>query len=257
MKLALATLAALSLAASASAISVDLVVTDAAGSGIASFNGNSVTVTEISGTGSFTVDVQLDIGDAGASVAGMSLEFDTDLSNELNVVSYQELNWSLVNMMGTVSRTFTQLSATLASSQESCSGNVATAGCTEPPPPPGIAKPPQEGQLYTFEAATTGTGPDNTTLTFARVVFEVNWSNITSDGDDIFSGFFNAQDGMFDNGSPSASAYCGSPGSNPETCEGDVTFSNIAVNKVPEPGVVPLALLATGGLLLVAPRRRR
>ncbi|MCH2173289.1 PEP-CTERM sorting domain-containing protein [Myxococcota bacterium] len=229
-KLALATLMVslglVSAATMASATSVSLVVVDGVGAGIDSFTGSSVTATG-TGDGTFTVDVQINVDEAGLSTMFMSLEYDTDLGNELNTVGFQEMSWSLVNMMGNTTRQLSQLNGGVNSSQES-NGT-------------------QEGQLYTFDAYSTGSGPASTSITFARVVFSLNSGNISSDGDDIFSGFFNGSvDGAFDNASP-----------NGNDIGSGITFSNIAVNLVPEPGTLSLLGLGMGALVLSGRRRVR
>jgi len=102
-----------------------------------------------------------------------------------------------------------------------------------------------EGQLYTFEAASLGTGPASTTLTFARVVFTTNHANVTTNGNDIFSGIFDPRDAV---------------GCNALGCviTSSVVFEGgIAVNLVPEPGTISLFGLGIGALVLAGGRRGR
>ncbi|MCH2170758.1 PEP-CTERM sorting domain-containing protein [Myxococcota bacterium] len=187
------------------------------------------------GSAEITVDVVLDVDTAGLSVATMSLEWDTDLKNEINAVEFEELSWSLVNMMGNTTRSFTQLSEGVASSQESCTGD-----CTNSE---GDPAPDRFGALYSFDGASTGNGPASTSLTFARVVFSTNNANVIFDGADIFAGQFGGQDGFCDNAQPNCNTVTPS-------FVGDIT-----VNPIPEPGT--LALLAGGlGTLVLAGRRR-
>jgi hypothetical protein len=221
-KLALATLMVslglLGTASMAGATSVSLVVVGTAGTAIDSSTANSVTVNS-AGTGSMTVDIQIDVDSAGLSNAALSLNFDTDNANELNIVSFTELSWTKVNAMGMVQASFSEIGGRPSTIESSAT---------------------QAGQLYTFEGSSLGQGPVSTTLTFARVVFSINAANVTTDGDDLFSGIFNTgYDDMFDNQEPSAN-----------NISGTTVFGNVAVNLIPEPGTFALLSLGLGALVL-------
>ncbi len=209
--------------ASATSVGLAIVGTAAGGAGIFSSTASSVTL-NVSGSATLTVDVQVDIDSRGLAGLFMSLKFDTDGENEVNVVSFTELSWAFVNMMGATTSELGQLTTGINSTQESAAA--------------------VEGQLYTFEGQSLGTGPANTTLTFARVVFSTNSANVATDGDDIFSGTF----------FPGEVVGCNSPG-----CDitSSVSFGGIAVNLVPEPGTISLLGLGIGALVLAGGRRGR
>lgn len=146
---------------------VDLVWTATSGSGVTGFssidaaNGDMLTLSYI-----VTADA------AGLSAVFLSLEFDTALDDELNLISATE-TCTLVTSCGGL----TQLNVGVESTQES---TLAV-----------------EGNVLTMEAA-TGVGPVSSTFTLATVDFLVN--NVATDGDDVFSGIFNVGiDGLFDN----------------------------------------------------------
>jgi len=113
------------------------------------------------------------IADAGG-VAGyaISLEFDTDFGNELDLVSATKFTPTglPINLMGTG----------LASTQESTGG--------------------QKGNVLTYEAVADPRYAGPTGIFVAgEVTFNVT-GNVTSDGDDVFSGTFNAEaDGVINN----------------------------------------------------------
>ena len=211
--------------AGATSVNLHIVGAHTNNNGIHSVAGDAITINP-SGTVTITVDVQLDVDSRGTSAAFLSLLFDTDGGNELNMLSFDELAWSKTNKKGVVQANFTQLTPGIGASQESQDG--------------------LEGQLFTFEGASTGAGPSSTTLTFARVVFETNHGKVITDGDDIFSGQFGVQDVFADNGTPVALNIASS-----------VTFGGIAVNLVPEPGTISLLGLGIGALVLAGRRRGR
>ncbi len=106
--------------------------------------------------------------DAGISSFGLSLEFDIDLGDELDLVSVTELTPPGFSFSFTPG---------VALEQESSAT--------------------QRGRVLTFEAATLGVGPD--TFVIGRIVFSVR-SGVTSDGADVFLGVFDPGiDGLFDN----------------------------------------------------------
>jgi hypothetical protein len=107
----------------------------------------------------------------GVSAYGISLEFDTDLKNELSLVSVTEL---LPTGMQ-----FNLTTEDAASTQESSSST--------------------KGHVLTIEAeALTTPGPTSGTFAVAHVTFDVT-ANVASDGDDVFTGSFGQQDGVGDN----------------------------------------------------------
>lgn len=208
----------------ASATSVGLVVTGVAFGGTGGTSDASSVTLNVSGSATLTVDVQVDIDSRGLAGLFMNVRFDSDGENELDVVSFTELSWAFVNMMGVTTSDLTQLTAGINSTQESAVG--------------------VEGQLYTFEGQSLGVGPANTTLTFARVVFSTNHGNVSTDGDDIFSGTFY----------PGETVGCNSPSC---VITSSVSFGSVAVNLVPEPGTISLLGLGIGALVLAGGRRGR
>ncbi len=140
------------------------------------------TVTVASAPATLTLDIRIDVDAGGLSAAFLSLEFDRDLRNELNIVSFQELGWTGVMMTSMALPRLDPFSLGLLTSQESSAS--------------------QTGLLYTFDVATTSTAADccpvSTTIAFARVVFQINPSNLARDGGDIFAYIFNpGVDGIF------------------------------------------------------------
>jgi hypothetical protein len=91
--------------------------------------------------------------------------------------------------------------------------------------------------VLTFEAVTFGDGLTDTTFPIGTVQFLVT-SNVSTDGADLFSGFFNfGVDGMFNN--------AGNPL--------QPTFNSASVDAIPEPSSLALAL----SVLLGAGFRRK
>jgi hypothetical protein len=168
-----------------------------------------------------TMDIQMTVDSRGVSNAVFSIRFDSDLRNELNILSIQEIAWSNMSM----SRNLSPVNPGITSSQESFTGA-------------------QEGQAFSFEGVTLGSGPRNTTLTFARIVFATNPVPLW-DGPDIFAGLFNpGVDGFFtDGGQDIGSAVF------------PTATSVTASLGVPEPATFSLFALGIGALTLAAGRR--
>lgn len=172
-----------------------------------------------------TLDIQLDIDSRGVDSAFLSLEFDRDLLNELNVLSAQELDWT--NAKGT--RFLDQHLSRSATGSSQESSRFA------------------QGELYTFDAvcgfACLDDGPKSTTLTFARVVFETNPRRVQEDGADVFSGFgpdgTGVDDGIFGN----------TPAFPIPNLTSSIVFRSAHVD-VPEPGAPGLLVLGICALLV-------
>ncbi len=117
-----------------------------------------------------TATIRLSADTAGVSSYALSIEFDSDLNDELDLISVTEAL--------PVGFQF-NLTSGVASTQESSSS--------------------QMGNVLTFEAGTFGAGPASTTFAIGTIEFQVS-SNVARDGPDIFSGAFNVGfDDIFDN----------------------------------------------------------
>jgi hypothetical protein len=137
--------------------------------GSGSTGGSSITVSNTA-VETLTLDLVVQVGSEELVGLFASLQFDVDLGNELDLISFQEIGWS--NPMAT--RKLEPFKRGLLSTQESTDQ--------------------QAGKLYMFEVTTTGRGATNLSFVFARVVFRTVPGNVASDGDDVSSGFF-APDG--------------------------------------------------------------
>ena len=96
------------------------------------------------------------------------------------------------------------------------------------------------GTIFEFDGTTLGFGPKNTTLTFARLVFQTTLS-VNTDGEDIVHDPFFTIIG----------------GNAPGSVIADAIFIGAAVNLVPEPGTVVLLGLGIGCLALAGRGRGR
>jgi hypothetical protein len=117
-----------------------------------------------------TLDILLTADASGVSSYGISMEFDNDLGNELNLLNATELlpGGFLFNLTPGVAGTVESDASTV-------------------------------GRVNTFEAATFGAGPVSTTFVIGQVRFLATASLVT-DGSDIFAGLFNSGiDGLFNN----------------------------------------------------------
>jgi hypothetical protein len=163
-----------------------------------------------------TLDIEIDVDAAGLSSAFLSVEFDRDLANELDVSSVEELGWTSEDG----SRSLFPLTPGIDSMQESTSSET--------------------GKLYTFDGATLENGPESTTFVFGRVVFTTNPGAVASDGPDIFVGIFNCPDlcidGLFSNALDD------------NDITSSVTFGTAQLNVVPEPSSLGLLALGLGAL---------
>lgn len=168
--------------------------------------------------------------DAGgdAAILGISIEFDNDGGDELDLLSVTELDYTADFDCTPLPTCFTdfgpQLSNTTAgviSTMESMLGG------------PG-------GFAYTFEMGTPGTGPSGPlTIKMGEMLFAVT-ENVATDGVDVLSGGFNVGfDGNFAN----------------NFTEIDVTFHDAEVNTLPSPSTGLMALFSLGALGLVARKR--
>ena len=153
------------LAFNASATSIDITFTATDGLGTVGSN----TISALPGD-TLSATVSLTADSAGVSSYGISLLFDTDFGDELNLISVTEL------LTAPFSFNF-------------------NAGCESTEESTGS----QAGSVLTCEAATFGVGPSLATVAIIDLVFQVT-ANVESDGLDIETGLFNPGfDGVFDN----------------------------------------------------------
>ena len=149
----------------ASATTIDITFTATDGLGVVGSN----TISALPGD-TLSASVSISADAAGVSSYGISMLFDTDFGDELNLISVSELL--------TAPFTF----------------NV-TPGCASTQESSGA----QAGNVLTCEAGTFGVGPSLATVDIMDLVFQVT-ANVESDGFDIETGLFNAGfDGVFDN----------------------------------------------------------
>jgi hypothetical protein len=228
----LATACFLGIGSEASATSVNLkwVAGSVSAGSITGIGSSSVTIAP-SAYATLTLDVQINVDAAGLSSAFLSLRFDTDLLNELNIVSFQEIAWTGVMMTSMALPELSALSAGLSPTQESTGA--------------------LPGLLYTFDAVTTSTATDccpvSTTVAFGRVVFTTNHSppfGLGDDGADVFSGLFNAGVDFMAN----------KAGGN---ISGTTTYGTARVNQIPEPSTLGLLGLGLSALVVAGRRRSR
>jgi hypothetical protein len=117
-----------------------------------------------------TLDILLTADAGGVSRYGISIEFDDDFGNELNLLNATELlpGGFLFNLTPGVAGTVESDALTV-------------------------------GRVDTFEAGTFGDGPVSTTFVIGQVQFLAT-ANLATDGPDIFAGLFNTGiDGLFNN----------------------------------------------------------
>lgn len=219
----------LGVSSTASATSVNLRwVSGSASSGSITGLGTSSVTLAPSAVATLTLDIRIAVDSAGLSSAFLSLEFDNDLLNELNIVSFAEIDWTGVMMTTMALPQLTPLAIGLTPTRES-TGLVG-------------------GQLYTFDLTTTSTAADccpvSTTIAFGRVVFTTNHVQNGDDGADIFSGIFNiGVDAMFNQ--------------NGGNIAGTTTFGTARVNQIPEPSTLGLLGLGLSALVVAGRRRSR
>lgn len=190
-------------------LSIDLVWSGTTGVGTLGSSAIQVSAFEPE---TLTLDIVLGIGPRGLDHLQVSARFDTDLQNELNLSRAQTFSWASPNG----SRRFDGFG--FHSSQESESDN--------------------EGQILALQGLSPSNGPVNTTLTFARVVFVTNPSNVRSDDADIGTGFFLLGDiayYLFD-----IFPY------RPD----EIAFGSASVDVIPEPSSLVLLALGIGALVL-------
>lgn len=213
-------LIALLSASAASATSVNLRwVGGQASSGSITGLGTDSVFFSPSSVATLTLDIRVAVDAAGLRSAFLSLEFDRDLMNELDIVSFQEISWTAMMMNTQATPQLTPFSPGV-STQESTGSQI--------------------GKLYTFDLSTASTASDccpvSTTLAFGRVVFTTHHFVPLDENADIFSGLFNAGvDAIVDQAGNDIS--------------GTTIFGTARVG-IPEPSTLGLLGLGLGALVL-------
>ncbi len=196
----------------ADATSVNLLWTGSTGAGT---TGSSAIQVSGAAPETLTLEIALDVDSLGLTLLEFSIRFDTELRDELNLLSIRPVSWQDLRGPGSFSSTG------FVTSQES--------------------DPTREGQIFSFGGFTFGSGPVNTTLTFARVVFSTNPQRVASDGGDIFSGaFLRFEGGLGIGGFPI-----------------DLDFGSAEVDLIPEPATISLLALGIAALAAAAGSGRR
>ena len=171
----------------------------------------------------------MDIETGGdAAILGISIEFDNDGGDELDLMTVTELDHTATYSCTPFPTCFVNFGPELSNLS---SGIQSTAESEF-----GVGG----GLAYTFEMGTTGVGPSGPiSIKMGEIVFSVT-SNVTNDGADVVSGVFNIGfDGSFSNNFE----------------EINVTFLDAEVNTLPSPSTGLMALVSLGALALVARRR--
>jgi len=214
------------------------------GTGCVGFVAGSTSVTvNPGGNQTLTLNVFLSHNaPGGMSGHGFSLNFDTDLLNELNLGAMGAVEWSGTdNDPSPSSAPYGPISAgVILATPESTTGGVSGRINTIESGGLGFALP-VNGAAYSV-GTFTATAPARYRV--AQVFFVVN-GTVANDGADVFSGDFNNPfDALLDS-------------SGLVDITGTAIYGSASVNVVPEPGTVSLLGLGLVGLVLAGRRSRR
>jgi len=172
----------------------------------------------------------------GVSIDFFSLNFDTDLLNELNIGAMPPVNWGGTDVDPGAAVSLYSAGGIPSIAPESSLGVAGRINTFDSSGATALALP-ATGMAYTV-GTVTATAPARYRV--AQVFFSVNVA--LTDGFDVFSGLFNTGvDGIY-NGVGGATIN---------------DFGNASVNLIPEPSTVSLLGLGLVGLVLAGRRSRR
>jgi hypothetical protein len=172
----------------------------------------------------------------------VSVNFDTDLGNELNLGPMATVEWAGTDVNPDPAQSFSYSAlSTGVTTLDSTGANAGRANSFESAALAGVL--PANGVAYSV-GTHTATAPARYRI--GQVFFTATGA-VTSDGADIFSGAFNLPgiiDVIID-------------GNGTEISQGTIIYGNATINVIPEPGTISLLGLGLLGLVLAGRRARR
>jgi hypothetical protein len=135
-----------------------------------------------------TIDLFYTTDAAGVKAIAVTLDFDYDLEDELDLVSATEYNSKATYNCSPFPTCYISFGPELSNFNPGVSGSQESSAA-------------QKGSVNTFEQQTGGTGPNGTTIRIGTVVFTVT-ANVNTDGDlngDLEMSFLSPPDGYLTN----------------------------------------------------------